>query len=449
MAFYTDDLKVGKPIGCFIVRKTTEGFDVMNLENCFIKSNSANLTSIIGSFKGEDSNLSPIITSIINSAATPSRMLFSDPINTTPLTITGKITEIIFLNSGFETGKSFTAKITFDLNGIRSSFLIKGKFGSWHKIDDFINLLPNYNITDNKNQASFNYRVRDAKRKEGQPQFKASEEEIKNYHGKFLGNQNAESFNSPRARTQRKSLDERLDDTKNKNTKSSRSYNMKKLLSEVRLGIKPNTGMEPNKINDPRGNHEGGPGSWRDFKDEMRIEFKDSYWWNFLLGTSHSNRHYKRGFEIMKKWMIENNCYDYKKFYGWYLGQKKGNWANGNLEKGQENKFDGELPFPKPECRNLGKNLPTIWQIGSEPHNFQREYDVDTDHFASFPEALCEIPIKAGCPKGGIVLDIFCGSGTALVVAKRLGRNFIGIELNKKYIEISEKRIRNTNQPLL
>lgn len=89
----------------------------------------------------------------------------------------------------------------------------------------------------------------------------------------------------------------------------------------------------------------------------------------------------------------------------------------------------------------LGKNIPTVWQIQSEPHNFQKEHGVDTDHFATFPQALCEIPIKFGCPKGGIVLDPFAGSGTALIVAKKLDRNYLGIELNKKYIEIAEKRL--------
>jgi len=141
----------------------------------------------------------------------------------------------------------------------------------------------------------FNYRVRDAIRKKGQPQFRATEKEIKEYQGKFAGRKDAEMFNSPRARTQRKSLEERMKDTKDKNTKQSRAYNIKKLLSEVRLGIKPNTGMMPNKVNDPRGNHEGGPGSWRDFKDE-------------------------------------------------------------------------NLAFTNPK----GKNIPTIWQINPEPHNFSR-----------------------------------------------------------------------------
>uniref|UniRef100_A0A6H1ZFH5 site-specific DNA-methyltransferase (cytosine-N(4)-specific) n=1 Tax=viral metagenome TaxID=1070528 RepID=A0A6H1ZFH5_9ZZZZ len=228
------------------------------------------------------------------------------------------------------------------------------------------------------------------------------------YRGKFRGNDNVESFNNPRARTRRKSLDERLDDTKNKDTKSSRSYNMKKLLSEVRMGIKPNTGMVQNKVNDPRGNHEGGPGSWRDFKDNPENSFPK---------------------------------FQEKKVFQIYGDDLKGS-RRSRVRDFQDNK---EHLFTNIN----GKNLPTIWLIGSEPHNFQREFNVDTDHFATFPEALCEIPIKAGCPKNGIVLDIFSGSGTALVVAKKLGRQFIGIELNKKYIEISEKRLRATNTPLL
>jgi len=96
-----------------------------------------------------------------------------------------------------------------------------------------------------------------------------------------------------------------------------------------------------------------------------------------------------------------------------------------------------------------GKNLPTIWQIGSEPHNFQKELDVDTDHFAIFPEALIEIPILAGCPKDGVVLDPFMGSGTTAVVAKKLKRNWLGIEINPNYIKIANQRIRSTPTPLL
>ncbi len=62
-------------------------------------------------------------------------------------------------------------------------------------------------------------------------------------------------------------------------------------------------------------------------------------------------------------------------------------------------------------------------------------------HFATFPEKLIEPCILAGCPKGGVVLDPFCGSGTTGVVSVRNDREFIGIELNPEYAEMSERRI--------
>lgn len=96
----------------------------------------------------------------------------------------------------------------------------------------------------------------------------------------------------------------------------------------------------------------------------------------------------------------------------------------------------------------LGKNLPSIWQINPQSRSFKKELGVDIEHFATFPDALCEIPIKFGSPPDGIVLDPFAGSGTALVVAKRLGRNYIGIELNPDYIKIAEKRINNIHPNL-
>lgn len=65
-------------------------------------------------------------------------------------------------------------------------------------------------------------------------------------------------------------------------------------------------------------------------------------------------------------------------------------------------------------------------------------------HFAPFPEELIRIPIEATCPDNGVVLDIFMGSGTTGAVAKKLNRNFIGIELNPEYIKIAEERILNS-----
>ena len=69
-------------------------------------------------------------------------------------------------------------------------------------------------------------------------------------------------------------------------------------------------------------------------------------------------------------------------------------------------------------------------------------------HFATFPEELIRPMVLAGCPKDGIVLDPFMGSGTVGVVAKHNNRNYIGIELNSDYIKMANRRIANTVRKL-
>ena len=64
-------------------------------------------------------------------------------------------------------------------------------------------------------------------------------------------------------------------------------------------------------------------------------------------------------------------------------------------------------------------------------------------HFATFPPKLIEPCVLAGCPADGTVLDPFLGSGTTAEVAEKLGRNCIGIELNKEYKPLIENRISN------
>lgn len=64
-------------------------------------------------------------------------------------------------------------------------------------------------------------------------------------------------------------------------------------------------------------------------------------------------------------------------------------------------------------------------------------------HFATFPPALVEPCIKAGCPKGGTVLDPFGGAGTTGMVADRLGRNAVLIDINLEYVALARKRIQN------
>lgn len=80
------------------------------------------------------------------------------------------------------------------------------------------------------------------------------------------------------------------------------------------------------------------------------------------------------------------------------------------------------------------RNRRTVWTIPTEAFHGA--------HFATFPQKLVEPCILAGCPHGGTVLDIFFGSGTTGQVAQRLGRNWIGIDLNRANDPLQRDRLR-------
>lgn len=77
---------------------------------------------------------------------------------------------------------------------------------------------------------------------------------------------------------------------------------------------------------------------------------------------------------------------------------------------------------------------PEVWPIATAAFS--------EAHFATFPPALVAPCIMAGCPAGGVVLDPFGGAGTTGLVAERLGRRAILIELNPDYAVIARDRLR-------
>jgi DNA modification methylase len=80
-----------------------------------------------------------------------------------------------------------------------------------------------------------------------------------------------------------------------------------------------------------------------------------------------------------------------------------------------------------------GRNRRTVWRIPLSKY--------PEAHFAVFPEGLVELCVVAGSREGGVVLDPFSGSGTTALVARRLGRNYIGIDNNPAYCKMAEERI--------
>jgi len=76
-----------------------------------------------------------------------------------------------------------------------------------------------------------------------------------------------------------------------------------------------------------------------------------------------------------------------------------------------------------------------VWDIIPEDSQHRKT------HYAPYPEELCVIPIKTTCPKDGVVLDPFSGTGTTMKVAYELGRKSVGIDLSDEYIKLAKQRI--------
>ena len=98
--------------------------------------------------------------------------------------------------------------------------------------------------------------------------------------------------------------------------------------------------------------------------------------------------------------------------------------------------YAGENKIKPSETRNKR----SVWSVSRQPFA--------EAHFATFPPNLVKPCIKAGCPKGGTVLDPFAGAGTTGLVADRLQRNALLIELNPEYVTMARARIARDAGPL-
>ena len=84
---------------------------------------------------------------------------------------------------------------------------------------------------------------------------------------------------------------------------------------------------------------------------------------------------------------------------------------------------------------NGGKQMRNMWELNAQRHL--------TEHPTEKPENLLERIILLGSKPGDTILDPFSGSGTTGVVAKRLNRNYIGFEIDEKFVKISKERIKS------
>jgi len=93
--------------------------------------------------------------------------------------------------------------------------------------------------------------------------------------------------------------------------------------------------------------------------------------------------------------------------------------------------------FATKQGDELMRNKRCVWEINTHSFSAKKYGFKDVDHFATFPKKLVETPIKT-TRKNAIIMDIFAGKGTTLEVARDLGRDSIGIEINPDYVEIAK-----------
>lgn len=99
------------------------------------------------------------------------------------------------------------------------------------------------------------------------------------------------------------------------------------------------------------------------------------------------------------------------------------------------------------ELANRGYYIMKMYAKGHLPNDVWNIVTEDTwradRHCAVYPEELLKIPILATCPKGGVVLDPFNGTGTTVSASVKLGRRGVGIDLSPEYIKVSTERLNN------
>ncbi len=122
-------------------------------------------------------------------------------------------------------------------------------------------------------------------------------------------------------------------------------------------------------------------------------------------------------------------------------------WFTKKKDKYTFNLDDVKIPalnYRPDRYKSQLKNPTDVWKISLVSGNSPER----TEHPAQYPEELIERIIKVSTNPGDIVLDPFMGSGTTAVVAKKLGRKYVGFEIEEEYIEIAKRRLAEEDEKL-
>jgi len=166
------------------------------------------------------------------------------------------------------------------------------------------------------------------------------------------------------------------------------------------------------------------------------------------------------GFKMRNRivWHFEHGLHCSRRFSGRYetiVWFTKGEDFTFNLDPIRvPQKYPGKKHFKGPKagqysCNPLGKNPGDVWgDIKQLTYKSKELISRELLNTIQKPKKLIERLVKASSNMGDLVLDPFAGAGTTLEVCLENGRNFIGIEINKHYVDLIEKRIKRVEEEL-
>ncbi|RKJ60273.1 site-specific DNA-methyltransferase [Butyricicoccus sp. 1XD8-22] len=127
-------------------------------------------------------------------------------------------------------------------------------------------------------------------------------------------------------------------------------------------------------------------------------------------------------------------------------------------ENNEINNLYEKLEKPKKQNKNDGKGKSLKDEKGNVVYHIQTQREIDdvwiipilnpkanerVGYATQKPKELLKRIISLGSNEGDVIADFFCGSGTSLVVAKELGRHYIGCDISEKAVRITNERLHN------
>ena len=138
-----------------------------------------------------------------------------------------------------------------------------------------------------------------------------------------------------------------------------------------------------------------------------------------------------KALDSILKEVEEGKIYDFRMII---KGITRATHSDGEMLSGRAKELNSN-GFYFIRCNPKGSKPSDLWDIIPEDEQGR------SDHYAPYPEDICRLPIILTCPPEGIVLDPFSGTGTTCLVAKKLNRKSLGIDISRDYNERAEDRV--------